>query len=114
MYAVELLPSAAKALSRLDRAVQLRIARRIDRLAADPRADAVKLRGAPRMSSASVIGARCIGEPPSANGGHGVGQRLGQDGHAAHAGGAPPAERNEQLGRCLSQGPGHGAGRIGV
>ena len=46
MYAVELLPSAAKALSRLDRSVQVRIARRIDRLAREPRADAVKLRGA--------------------------------------------------------------------
>jgi len=46
MYAVELLPSAAKALSRLDRSVQLRVARRIDRLAVDPRADGGKLRGA--------------------------------------------------------------------
>lgn len=46
MYSVELLPSAARALARLDRAVQRRIARRIDRLAADPRAGAVKLRGA--------------------------------------------------------------------
>ena len=45
MYAVELLPSAAKALSRLDRSIQVRVARRIDRLAPDPRADAVKLRG---------------------------------------------------------------------
>ena len=45
MHAVELLPSAAKALTKLERAVQVRIARRIDRLAEDPRADAVKLRG---------------------------------------------------------------------
>ncbi|HEX5040697.1 MAG TPA: type II toxin-antitoxin system RelE/ParE family toxin [Candidatus Limnocylindria bacterium] len=46
MYAVESLPSAAKALAKLDRAVQRRVARRIDRLAVDPRADALKLRGA--------------------------------------------------------------------
>lgn len=46
MYAVEFLPSAARDLAKLDRAVQRRIARRVDRLAADPRADAVKLRGA--------------------------------------------------------------------
>ena len=45
MYAVEFLPSAARALARLDRVVQLRIASRIDRVADDPRADAVKLRG---------------------------------------------------------------------
>jgi mRNA interferase RelE/StbE len=45
MYAVELLPSAAKALSRLDRSVQFRIARRIDRLANDPRPGAFKLSG---------------------------------------------------------------------
>lgn len=46
MYAVEFLPSAAGALAELDRVVQRRIARRIDRLAVDPRRDAVKLRGA--------------------------------------------------------------------
>jgi mRNA interferase RelE/StbE len=46
MYAVELLPSAAKTLSKLDRAAQIRLARRIDRLAADPWEGAVKLRGA--------------------------------------------------------------------
>jgi mRNA interferase RelE/StbE len=46
MYAVEILPSAAKALAKLGRAVQHRIARRIDRIAEDPRSDAVKLRGA--------------------------------------------------------------------
>lgn len=46
MYAVEFLPSAARALAKLDRAVQRRIASRVDRLAVDPRADAVKLRGA--------------------------------------------------------------------
>jgi mRNA interferase RelE/StbE len=45
MYSVEFLPSAARALAKLDRAMQRRIARRIDRLALDPRADAVKLRG---------------------------------------------------------------------
>jgi mRNA interferase RelE/StbE len=46
MFAVELLPSAARALSKLERSIQVRIARRIDRLAEDPRGDAVKLRGA--------------------------------------------------------------------
>jgi mRNA interferase RelE/StbE len=46
MYAVEILPSAAHAVAKLDRAIQRRIARRIDRLAEDPRGDAVKLRGA--------------------------------------------------------------------
>jgi len=46
MYAVEFLPSAAKALAKLDRTIQRRIARRIDQLAIDPRTDAVKLRGA--------------------------------------------------------------------
>jgi mRNA interferase RelE/StbE len=54
MYAVQLLPSAAKALSRLDRSVQVRVARRIDRLAAAPRADAVKLRGAEDVWRARV------------------------------------------------------------
>lgn len=54
MYAVQLLPSAAKALSRLDRSVLVRVARRIDRLAADPRADAVKLRGAEDVWRARV------------------------------------------------------------
>ena len=44
MYSVEFLPSAARALAKIDRALQRRIARRIDRLAMDPRADAVKLR----------------------------------------------------------------------
>jgi mRNA interferase RelE/StbE len=46
MYAVELLPSAAKALEKLEAAARRRVARRIDRLAEDPRGDAVKLRGA--------------------------------------------------------------------
>lgn len=46
MYAVEFLPSAAKVLSKLETPVRRRIARRIDRLAQDPRGDAVKLRGA--------------------------------------------------------------------
>ena len=54
MYAVELLPSAAKALSRLDRSVQLRVARRIDRLAVDPRAHGGKLRGADDVWRARV------------------------------------------------------------
>ena len=46
MYAVELLPSATKALSKLERATQFRLARRIDRLATDPWEGAVKLTGA--------------------------------------------------------------------
>jgi mRNA interferase RelE/StbE len=46
MYSVEFVPSAARALAKLDRAVQRRIARRIDQLATDPHADAVKLRRA--------------------------------------------------------------------
>ena len=46
MYAVEFLPSAARELSKLEPAVRRRLARRIDRLAEDPRAGAVKLRGA--------------------------------------------------------------------
>jgi mRNA interferase RelE/StbE len=54
MYAVDFLPSAARALAKLDRAVQRRIARRVDRLAADPRADAVKLRGADDVWRARV------------------------------------------------------------
>lgn len=45
MYAVEFLPSAARVLSKLEPPVRRRIARRIDRLAEDPRGDAVKLRG---------------------------------------------------------------------
>ena len=61
MYAVELLPSAAKALSKLERATQIRLARRIDRLATDPREGAVKLLGAD-TSGESVSGttASCI------------------------------------------------------
>ena len=46
MYAVEFLPSAARELSKLEPAVRRRLARRIDRLAEDPRAGAVSLRGA--------------------------------------------------------------------
>jgi mRNA interferase RelE/StbE len=47
VYAVELLPSAARALANLDGAIQRRIARRVDRLAQEPRGGgAVKLRGA--------------------------------------------------------------------
>ena len=45
MYAVELLPSAAKALVKLERPLQIRVARRIDRLSKDPRAGAFKLSG---------------------------------------------------------------------
>ena len=54
MYAVEFLPSAAKALSKLERRTQVRIARRVDRLAVDPRADAVKLIGADDIWRARV------------------------------------------------------------
>ena len=46
MFAVELLPSAARTLSKLERPIQVRLARRIDRLATDPMVGAVKLRGA--------------------------------------------------------------------
>jgi mRNA interferase RelE/StbE len=50
MYAIEFLPSAARALSKVDRRVQLRIASSIDRLAQDPRAHgALKLRGSSEM-----------------------------------------------------------------
>ncbi len=45
MYAGEFLKSAAKELASLDPGVQRRVARRIDRLAEDPHAGAVKLRG---------------------------------------------------------------------
>jgi mRNA interferase RelE/StbE len=54
VYAVEFLPSAARVFSKLDGTVQRRIGRRIDRLAADPRADAVKLRGADDVWRARV------------------------------------------------------------
>ena len=55
MYAVELLPSAARALSNLEPAVRRRIARRIDRLAAEPRGSgAVMLRGADDVWRARV------------------------------------------------------------
>jgi mRNA interferase RelE/StbE len=46
MHSIELLPSAARALAKLEPATRRRIGRRIDRLASDPRTDAVKLRGA--------------------------------------------------------------------
>jgi mRNA interferase RelE/StbE len=47
VYAVELLPSAARALADLDERIRRRIARRIDRLAQEPRGGgAAKLRGA--------------------------------------------------------------------
>lgn len=55
MYAVELLPSAARELAALERVIQRRIARRIDRLAVDPRGGgAVKLRGAEDVWRARV------------------------------------------------------------
>ena len=46
MYAVDFLPSAARELSKLEPSVRRRLARRIDRLAQDPRTGAVRLRGA--------------------------------------------------------------------
>ena len=47
MFAVEFLPSAARELAALDRAMQRRVARRIERLAQEPRGGgAIKLRGA--------------------------------------------------------------------
>lgn len=54
MYAVELVPSAARTLSKLEAAVRRRIVRRIDRLRQDPRRDAVKLRGAEDIWRARV------------------------------------------------------------
>lgn len=51
---VELLPSAARDLRKLDHSIQVRIARRIDRLAIDPRNDAIKLRGAEDVWRARV------------------------------------------------------------
>ena len=54
MHAIEFLPSAAKELAKLDRGVQRRIAVRINRLASDPRGDAIKLRGADDIWRARV------------------------------------------------------------
>ncbi len=54
MYAVELLPSAAKAIAKLERHVQVRIARRVDRMADDPRANAAKLVGSDDLWRARV------------------------------------------------------------
>ena len=54
MCSIEFLASAAKELAKLDRAVQRRIAARIDRLASDPRANAIKLRGADDVWRARV------------------------------------------------------------
>lgn len=54
MYAVEFLPSAAKALAKLDRATQVRIGRRIDRLGDNPRRESMKLRGADDIWRARV------------------------------------------------------------
>jgi mRNA interferase RelE/StbE len=45
MYRVEVLPSAAKELAKLDRPTQQRVAAAIDRLVEAPRDGAVKLRG---------------------------------------------------------------------
>ena len=46
MHAIELLPSAARELAKLDRAIQRRVARRLGQLAEDPRGGgAIKLRG---------------------------------------------------------------------
>jgi mRNA interferase RelE/StbE len=46
VYGVEVLPSAGREMSKLDRAIQRRVARRIDRLASEPRGGgAIKLRG---------------------------------------------------------------------
>jgi len=46
MCSVEFVPSAARALAKLDRPIQLLIARRLDKLAVDPRIDDIKLQGA--------------------------------------------------------------------
>jgi mRNA interferase RelE/StbE len=47
VYSVELLPSAARQLAKLDRSVQRRVTRVIERLAVDPRGrDSTKLTGA--------------------------------------------------------------------
>jgi mRNA interferase RelE/StbE len=55
VYAVDFLPSAARELAKLDRALQRRIARRIDQLAVAPRGGgAVKLRGADEIWRARV------------------------------------------------------------
>ena len=54
MYAVEFLPSAAKALEKLDISVRRRIASRIDRFASDPRAEAIKLRATDAIWRARV------------------------------------------------------------
>ena len=54
MYAVELLPSAARDFAGLQPSVQRRVARRIDRLAADPRTGSIKLRGAEDIWRARV------------------------------------------------------------
>jgi len=55
VYAVELLPSAARDLAGLEPSVQRRVARRIDQLAEDPRGGgSVKLRGAGEIWRARV------------------------------------------------------------
>jgi mRNA interferase RelE/StbE len=54
MHAGELLPSAARELVKLDPSIRRRLARRIDRLGRDPRADAIKLRGADETWRARV------------------------------------------------------------
>ncbi len=55
MRAIELLPSAARELANLERAIQRRVARRIGQLAEDPRGGgAMKLRGADDIWRARV------------------------------------------------------------
>lgn len=55
MYAVDFLPSAARELASLERAMQHRVARRIGQLAEDPRGGgAVKLRGGDAVWRARV------------------------------------------------------------
>lgn len=49
MYAIHFLPSAAKALAKLDRRAQVRVARSIGRLAEDPRRNATRLVGSDDM-----------------------------------------------------------------
>ncbi len=54
MYTVEFLPSAGKALEKLEPSVRRRVASRIDRLASDPRDGAIKLRGTDAVWRARV------------------------------------------------------------
>ncbi|MGH2429909.1 MAG: type II toxin-antitoxin system RelE family toxin [Candidatus Limnocylindria bacterium] len=55
MYAIELVPSAARELADFDQATKRRVARRIDQLAEEPRgAGSLKLRGADDVWRARV------------------------------------------------------------